>query len=73
MPFSLTMFQCFARKSLAAAKSSSAEISFLKYYSVVNFNSRNSPKRGKPIIVVDMLCPPKILIDTIISEDSHLV
>ncbi len=27
-PITLTMFQCLARKSLAAAKSSSAEISF---------------------------------------------
>lgn len=44
------------------------EISFLKYFSVVNFNSRNSPKRGKPIIVVDMFCPQKIVVETILTE-----
>ena len=73
MPFSLTMFQCFARNSLAAAKSSSSEISFQKYFSVVNFNSRNSPKRGKPIIVVDMFCPPKIVVETILTEKKASV
>ena len=73
MPFSLTMLQCLARKSFAAAKSSSSEISFLKYFSVVNFNSRNSPKRGKPMIVVDMMCPPKFVVETILTEKNASV
>ena len=73
MPFSLTMFQCLARNSFAAPNKSSAVISFLKYFSVVNFSSRNSPKRGNPIIVVDMFCPPKIQVESILSEEAPSV
>ena len=55
MPACFCVFQCVTRSSFPVCSNSFSEISFLKYFSEANFNSRKVPILGNPITDVCIL------------------